>query len=196
MDRASVLSTPLILLGAFCILLMLPSDSLGQRIFQLTSQQDKALANFLRDYLGKPDPSLESQGPTRYAAAFVDLRDNGTKEVIVYITGDWCGTGGCNTLVLAPKGTSYEVITNLTITWPPVRVLATKSHGWHDISVWVQGGGIQPGYEAKLSFDGKTYPSNPSVPPAQQLKRKVLGKTLNFDEPGNLLYPRVTRNFP
>jgi hypothetical protein len=37
-----------------------------------------------------------------------------------------------------------------------------------DIGVWVQGGGIQPGYEAVLRFNAHEYPKNPSVPPARR----------------------------
>jgi hypothetical protein len=79
-------------------------------------------------------------------------------------------------LILAPEGTSYRVVTRTTVTRLPVRVLATKTNGWHDLGVWVQGGGIQPGYEAKLSFNGKEYPGNPTVLPTQRLTRKVAGK--------------------
>jgi hypothetical protein len=42
----------------------------------------------------------------------------------------------------------------------------------------VQGGGIQPGYEARLQVDGKTYPSNPSIPPALPEAGKVEGKVV------------------
>jgi hypothetical protein len=56
--------------------------------------------------------------------------------------------------------------------------LKTKSHGWHDITVWVQGGGIQPGYEAFLFFDGKRYPNNPTVPPAGAASQKLEGNTV------------------
>ena len=42
--------------------------------------------------------------------------------------------------------------------------------------VGVGGGGIQLGYEAMLPFDGKTYPSNPTVPPARHLSEKVPGE--------------------
>ena len=84
------------------------------------------------------------------------------------------------TLVLTPEGASYRVVTKIRITRPPIRVLATSSHGWHDIGVWVQGGGIQRGYEAKLQFDGKTYPSNPSSPPALPVAGKV-GSEREFD---------------
>jgi hypothetical protein len=99
--------------------------------------------------------------------SFVDLNDDGEKEVIVHvISQSVCGTGGCPTLVLAPQQSPFRVVSRISITRPPIRVLNTKSHGWHDLAVWVAGGGIQPGYEAALRFDGKSYATNPTVPPA------------------------------
>lgn len=93
-------------------------------------------------------------------------------------------------LVLAREGeSSYKVVTRTTITRLPIRVLATKSHRWHDIGVKVQGGGIIHAYEARLRFDGHTYPSNPAVLPAQQLKKKIDGKVvLSLNDEGVLLY--------
>jgi hypothetical protein len=108
---------------------------------------------------------------------FVDLKDDGKKEVIVYVSGrDRCGSGGCIMLILVPERTSYKVITRTTITRPPIRSLSTKSNGWYDISV-VAGGGIH-GYEAILPLDGKTYPSNPSLPPARRSIEKIQGETV------------------
>lgn len=37
--------------------------------------------------------------------------------------------------------------------------------------------GIQRGYEARLSFDGKEYPSDPTVPPAQPLTIPAWART-------------------
>jgi len=88
----------------------------------------------------------------------------------------WCGTGGCPTLILARRGSSYRVVAKITITRPPIRVLTATSNGCHDIGVWVEGGGIRPGYEAELRFNGKTYPTNPSVPPARPLHARVPGE--------------------
>jgi hypothetical protein len=90
----------------------------------------------------------------------------------------WWGKGGCLTLILVPKDSSYTVITEMTVVQPRIRVLDIKSNGWHDLGVWVQGGGIQPGYEARLSFNGKEFPSNPTVTPAQSLTAKVSGKVV------------------
>jgi len=150
-----------------------------QTVRKPTSKQAESLRTFLQKYVGEPYPPFEREAPTRYSSALVDLNDDGTKEVIVYLSGrGWCGTGGCVMLILAPDGECYRLVTETTITRPPIRVLATKSNGWHDISVLVAGGGIQPGYEAELSFDGETFPSNPSVVRAHPLKNKVHGKTV------------------
>ena len=50
----------------------------------------------------------------------------------------------------------------MTITHLPIHVLQRRSNGWHDISVTVGGGGILPWRPVALSFDGTTYPSNPT----------------------------------
>jgi len=124
----------------------------------------------LRSALKSWDTS-EGAASDKYIAAFRDLSDDGKEEAVVYVIGpDWCGTGGCVTLVLVERGRSWKVISNTATTQLPIRILNSKSHGWHSIGVWAQGGGIYPGYEVELKFNGKTYPSGPSVPPASRIK--------------------------
>jgi hypothetical protein len=150
---------------------------------------EESLKTFLKSYLrtfpGRDDPTA------RYSAAFVDLNGDGKPEVIVYISGrNWCGTGGCPTLILASMGSSYSVVTHITITRPPIRLSKNLSHGWRNISVWVAGGGIDPAYQAELRFDGVTYPSNPTVPPARPLAAKAVGEVvISGSEEGTPLYP-------
>ena len=159
------------------VLLAAYSLSVAAQRQLVTAGESARLKNFLRDYL--QDSHRAGDTTTRYFAAFIDLTDDGRRQAIVYFTDQHsCGTSGCTTLILAPEGSSYKLITSITIGWPPIRVLSTKTNGWHDLGMWVQGGGIQPGYEAGLSFDGKTYPRNPSVPPARPLVEKVAGKTV------------------
>lgn len=169
------------------------SKTLGQA----TSKEQISLKRFLQTYLR--DRVRRDVRSTRYVSAFVDLRGDGGQDAIVYIMDDqrqwWCGSGGCTTLVLAPQGTSYGVVAYLTITWPPIRVLARESHGWHDIGVWMQGGGIQPGYEADLYFDGKTYlmRDKPTLRPSKRLQKRVLPGKVVIPEAAlgraKLLYP-------
>ena len=137
---------------------------------------------FLRSYLeiaGSQQAFPEDGVGTRYFDAYYDLNGDGQPEAIVYVAGRaFCGSGGCSLLILAAEGASYRVVTRTTVTRAPIRVLARTSHGWRSIGVWVQGGGIQPGYEAELRFDGKRYPSNPSVAPTRRLPAGVPGETV------------------
>jgi hypothetical protein len=114
-----------------------------------------------------------------YVAAFRDLNGDGVDEAVVYLLGsNWCGSGGCNMLVLRQEHGSWKVVSTMTIVRPPVRVLESTSNGWRDIGVWVQGGGIRRGYEAELHFNGKTYSRNPSVPPAKHADQGASGETV------------------
>jgi hypothetical protein len=141
------------------------------------SAAESSVKRFLQGYVGISRSAEDKT--TRYFASFVDLGGNGKQDVIVYVTGqEWCGSGGCTTLILAPSDASYKVVTKITVSRPPICVLPTKSNGWHDISVRVQGGGIQTGYEAHLSFDGKSYPNNPSALPARPLTEKERGEVI------------------
>ena len=58
------------------------------------------LIRFLQDYVGSSGGSKT----TEYSAVLVDLKDDGTKEAIVYFSSNgWCGTGGCTMLILVPE---------------------------------------------------------------------------------------------
>ena len=139
-----------------------------------------ALKEVLKQYLKQK--GVENDGSTRYIASFVDLNDDGKKEVIVYVIGQsFCGTGGCVTLVLVPQHSTFNIVAEITITRPPIRVLKVKSHGWHDLAVRVAGGGIRLGYEADLPFDGESYATNPTVPPAHKLSPRSAGRVVISD---------------
>ena len=150
---------------------------------------EDSLKRFLQDYA--KENQADDDKTTRYIHTFVDLNGDGKDEAIVYLVGrDWCGSGGCTALILASEASSYKVVTELTVTQLPVRILTGTSNGWRNLGVWVQGGGIQPGYEAELLFDGKTYPENPTVPPARRLEHKVPGKVVvSALQAGTPLYP-------
>jgi hypothetical protein len=117
----------------------------------------------------------------RIVTAWADLNGDGRPEAIVYVlAGAYCGTGGCALLVLTRAGHRWRKVADMTIVNPPVRLLATSSHGWRDLAVTVAGGGARA-HEALIAFNGRAYPSNPSMPPARTLRRRVPGRVLIFD---------------
>ena len=82
---------------------------------------------------------------------------------LVYLVGtNWCGSGGCNLLILRPGAAGWEQVGNVSRVSNPVRLLATSTNGLPDIGVTVSGGGGPAPYEAKVAFDGRSYPRFPS----------------------------------
>lgn len=161
----------------------------------LAQQEDKrpplegsVLKTFLQGYLRDPDDGDDKT--TQYSYALTDLDDDRVPEAIVYLIGQsWCGSGGCTVLVLKRNGSSYKVVTHMTVARLPIHVLPSKTNGWHDITVWVQGGGIQPGYAAVLSFNGKKYPNNPSTVPKRLSSEAIKGDiVLQLKRDGDFLY--------
>ena len=142
------------------IALILPALLLSacQTLSAGDSPQVETLAAFMaRQY--------EVADPQQYRSAFADLNGDGRFEAIVYVSApDYCGSGGCNLLVLTPDSGRYRLVTRMTVSRLPVRQLATATNGWRDLGVAVGGGGMEAG-EAWMRFDGASYPENPTVAP-------------------------------
>jgi hypothetical protein len=160
------------------LLLLTASSQSGFAQQTSTSTKTPSLRNFIIQYLGPPEAE-EDRTNTRYLSATADLNGDGQPEIIVYLLGsDWCGSGGCTMLILTTQNGVYKVITRTTVTQLPIRLLSTRTNAWLDLSVRVSGGGIRPGYDAKLVFDGQKYASNPTVAPAKKLPSHTPGTTL------------------
>ena len=131
-----------------------------------------------------PDQTL------RFVAVPVSLTAKSPAQIVVYLKGQTvCGSGGCTMLVIAPSQSSYRVVSRALVVQAPIRVLDSVTNGWHDLGVIVRGGGISPGYEAKLRFDGKRYPFNPSVLPPQKSPTQSAGhEIISADDEGQALY--------
>jgi hypothetical protein len=139
-----------------------------------------ALQNFLRTRSSTQDET------TRYFEAFIDLDDDGQKEAVVHVVGrPWCSSVGCTTLVLQPQGSTYRVVTRITATRLPIRILAEKSYEWRSLAVSVGGGGIPEGAEVELPFDGVSYPFAPNQFPARPLADSSGAETLIPAPEGN-----------
>lgn len=149
-----------------------------------TSRADAEAAEDLQAWLRDHVSAQHGEDrAARHVSAFADLNGDGRAEAFVYIFGPRnCGSGGCHRSILTRRGGSWQVVTQTSITWRPIRLLATRSNGWRDVGVFVAGGGILPGYEAVLSFDGRTYPENLSVEPARPALPGLQGEVLISSE--------------
>ena len=163
---------------ALCLSVTAPSHAA-----QFTQKaQDDALLAYLRTYLSPEDGGYEDRTATatRLQIAWADLNGDGRPEAIVYVSGaEYCGNGGCTLLILERTAESFRLRGRTTITRLPIGVLRHRSSGWRDLTVFVAGGGILPGYRATLPFGGMRYASNPSVPPAHRLKAGAVEEILN-----------------
>jgi len=111
--------------------------------------------------------ALDGDWEAHYFDAAVDLNSDGAPEAVVYAAGPMvCGTGGCPLFVFTPAAGGYRLVSSTSVVQPPVRVAPRSSHGWRNLVVGIGGGGIKGGH-AELKFDGRSYPPNPTVPPAE-----------------------------
>ncbi len=152
-----------------------------------------SLRHVLQAYLADPVPDTDPQfSRTKTRVYAIRVTQSGKSEILAYLAGPWtCGSGGCNLLVLVPYRKSYRIISSIDVVEMPIRILRTVSHGRPDIGVWVRDYGkyADTGYEARLRFNGKSYPENPTIPPAQPLLCRVAGEVVMADRSkSELLY--------
>ena len=166
MRRAGILLACLAFCSAAAPLRAQPS---GDR-----SLREYLQARFQEDRAAYPD--------TRYVSAWADLNGDGRPEAFVYLlSGAYCGSGGCNLMIFTPEGRSWREVADMSVTNPPIRVLDSHTRGWNDIAVFVAGGGSR-GYMALLTFNGRSYPDNPTVAPARRLRSAARSRVLIRDE--------------
>ena len=128
------------------------------------SEAPASVKAYIHDHLG------DTKG---YRYAQTDLNNDGKPEAVIYVTDpQYCGSGGCNLVVLTPQGSGWRQALNATVAQPPILVLAGTTHGWHDIGVSVHGGGASP-HVARLRFDGVRYPDNPTLAPAEPMSMNM-----------------------
>jgi len=132
--------------------------------------RDKQLDEAIRKWNG-----ADGTDEIRYHFNKVDLNGDGNLDAVVSVLQQSsCGTGGCPMLVFKSAGKDYELVTEMSVSRPPIIVLPTKTKGWNDLVMFVSGGGIKP-YYSLLKFDGRSYPENPTVAPKLPKGSKIKG---------------------
>lgn len=140
------------------------SDSLGESVpeslVQPVPQSDPAIETAIR--AASPDYTRElievgGGQKARYLYARVDLNDDDIEEVIVYLLGSFfCGTGGCNLLILSEAEEGYRVVNSFPTSDLPLVAVRERSNGWNSLVLKVSGGGAPTEYVLH-TFDGEKY---------------------------------------
>ena len=158
--RTAIAATSLAFLLGGCSTIGFGDGEDDSRRFDRAAVEDALIDRFGRE------------GELEYAAAGEDLNGDGRAEVVVHIRSRYyCGTGGCNAMVLTPDFEGYRVVMDASVTRTPIGVLESETRGWRDLTVSYSGGGYASD-TALMRFDGLSYPSNPTVPPATPTDRR------------------------
>lgn len=106
-------------------------------------------------YLSEGDLRVIPEKDRKFQLYQIDLNGDGENEVFVnFMTSYFCGTGGCNLLLLNNK---LEVITKFTVLRTPLFAEKSIKNGWN-ILLTRSGGELK-----ELVYSNDTYPNNPSM---------------------------------
>lgn len=171
-----------------CVVTIIGSACVAQTPSRSASEKSSLLRNFLQSYLR--DPQFPDDPTTRFFSAQAHLKNNNEDYVVVYITGEsFCGSGGCDMLVLESNNDSFKVVSKTTLVRLPIKMLNTTTNDWHDLSVNISGGGTGKPCDVLLPFNGSEYPGNPTVSPSRPLAWGQSAQILiPIDANGALLY--------
>ncbi|PKB16943.1 hypothetical protein [Flavobacterium sp. 5] len=133
------------------------------------------LKNFMvHDYI-KDDMKFLTESDHKFQFENIDLNGDAIPETFVRFSSPYfCGSGGCTFLLL---DNHQKIITKFTVMEAPVYIENTTKNGWAVLLV------NDRGVFKDLSFNGKKYPSNPSVLPKSSYDDTSDHSTILFDKP-------------
>jgi hypothetical protein len=162
------------LLSASLILIL----CLGYSSTTSAQTENEAATKGIQKYLATKY-SKEAPESRKFIYAAVDLNDDGKEEYIVGLVGSsFCGSGGCNMLVLTSSfkaNSSFTVVGFPVYVGPPASKEVTKKYS--NLYVYSKGKGY-----VKLVWNGTKYgPSNASMAPSVP-ESIITGKYAFLDE--------------
>lgn len=129
---------------------------------QAAQPTDPSAAQAVGDFLARHFARFRESAPeATYRAAWHDLSGDGRPEVLVYLHDPiWCGPHGCDLFIFTPHASGWRQVDEISVAAPPIRLLARRSRGWHDLSVYVRSS-LMPGERRALAWDGRRYVPTP-----------------------------------
>ncbi|MDN3698504.1 hypothetical protein QWY97_14280 [Vibrio cortegadensis] len=134
-----------------------------------------------------PEGLSIEQNQIKYLTGSVDLNRDGDVEHLVLIQDRYfCGSGGCTAVMFDSVG---KVINRITVARTPITLANSYRNGWQDFIVWSNGA-----YRL-MSYNGESYPSNPSLEPkidretSEKLAQMKVAETELYAQDGYDLQP-------
>ena len=126
------------------------------------------------EYLTEADNRAIEEKDRIFQLYEIDLNNDGKKEVFVnFVSPYFCGSGGCTLLLLNPD---LKLITKLTVTRTPIYAENELANGYKKLL-------NESGGEWKeLIYDGKQYPSNPTLLKKSKIEQPSYEAEIIFDE--------------
>lgn len=121
------------------------------------SASENTIASWVDNSILASEGLSLTQDKIRYLTGSADLNSDGTAEHIVLMQDLYfCGSGGCTAVMFDNEG---NVINRMTVVKTPVVLADSYRNGWQDFIVWSNGA------HRLMSYNGESYPSNPSLEP-------------------------------
>ena len=159
----------------YCYLfIMILATSCGS----LTSDKiPKEIINYLtKQYLTEGDLRAIDPSDRKFQYHSADLNADGFDEhFILFSSPYFCGSGGCNLLILDK---SLSLVTEITLVNPPVLLDSRTNDGWKDLILWSNG----DYHRMKFNLKEKSYPTNPSVEELIELESRDLERMMSLFE--------------
>ena len=106
-------------------------------------------------YKNDIDKGLIDNSSRKFVYSEYDLNGDSKKEIFVGLTGSYfCGSGGCSIYLLDNEG---NIITLFSVAEYPIAIDTRKTNGWNNLLI------NSNGKFHIMKFNGRKYPSNPSV---------------------------------
>lgn len=154
-----------------------PTDTIPGSMYGINSSS-KQTADLIRltlqnKYKSDIEKNLIDSISRKFIFFEYDMNGDSKKEILVGLTGPYfCGSGGCSIMLLDDQGNE---ITNFSVSDYPVVIDNKKSNNWNDLFI------MSNGKYHIMKFDGKKYPSNPSVQTVlKEIPGDSLPRALNF----------------
>ncbi|TRZ42771.1 hypothetical protein DMZ48_11915 [Robertkochia solimangrovi] len=141
------------------------------------------LVGFLQDRF-KEDMEFLKPEDRKFQFDQLDLNGDGNKEIFIrFLTSYFCGTGGCDLLLLK---SDLSEITHFTVMNVPLWIEQTQKNGWRIILTRDRDG------LKELSYENGTYPNNSSMVEKAPYDAASGNAYIMFDENFN---PAITHDF-